>query len=85
MLFLIYSAVKGVDKVRVLVEFELPGMGDRLLQARKQLALSQCEVAAKAGCSKATVSRAEKEMGATPLPTLKAIAGAVGLDLEQIG
>ena len=73
--------------VKIIIEVEIPEIGNTLREKRQSLDLSQTKVAANSDMSQANLNRIEKEEAkGVPFPTLIKIASAIGIDdqLKQL-
>jgi len=68
--------------MEVLYSVEVPGLGDRIRQARKDDGRQLSLLAALAEISVQSWHRIEGEKQATPIDTLRRVETALGIDLE---
>ena len=67
--------------MKIIIEVEIPDIGNTLREKRRSLDLSQTKVAANSDMSQANLNRIEKEEAkGVPYPTLLKIASAIGID-----
>ena len=67
--------------MKIIIEVEIPEIGNTLREQRQSLDLSQTKVAANSDMSQANLNRIEKEEAkGVPFPTLLKIANAIGID-----
>ena len=78
---------RNKSPVKIIIEVEIPEIGNTLRQQRQLLELSQTKVAANSDMSQANLNRIEKEEAkGVPFPTLMKVANSIGLDdkLKQL-
>ena len=69
--------------VKIIIEVELPSIGNTLREQRKSLDLSQTKVAASSDMSQANLNRIEtEEAKGVPFDTLMRIADSIQIDDE---
>ncbi len=69
--------------MKIIIEIEIPSIGDTLREQRKSLQLSQTKVAANADMSQANLNRIEtEEAKGVPFDTLMRIANSIKIDDE---
>lgn len=69
--------------MKIIIEIEIPSIGDTLRERRKSLDLSQTKVAANSDMSQANLNRIEtEEAKGVPFDTLMRIANSIKIDDE---
>ncbi len=69
--------------MKIIIEIEIPSIGDTLREQRKSLDLSQTKVAANSDMSQANLNRIEtEEAKGVPFDTLMRIANSIKIDDE---
>lgn len=69
---------------RRFLDIQCATMGGRIALVRKVLGLSQEELALKAGISRITMGKLERNIGSTTLKTLLKVASALGVEPEDL-
>ena len=67
--------------MRISVEIEVPGIGEKIREARERDDRSLAAICREVGMSRFNWYRTEKEEGVTPLTTLRKMESVLGIDL----